>query len=75
MLVPRVGEPMGQPAVVGEPEQALAVAIQPADGVDLRDRHERLEHRAALGIRELAEDVIRLERGDEARRHVRNHVT
>ena len=68
MLEPRVGEAMGQPAVVGQEQQALAVAVEPADRVDPRDRHERLERGPALGVAELAEDVVGLEQGDGAER-------
>ncbi len=32
MLVARVGQPVSEPAIVGEQEQALAVLVQPADG-------------------------------------------
>ena len=66
VLVPRVGEPVGQRAVVGQEEQPFAVAIEPADRVDARDAHEVLEGRPALGVGELAEDVVGLEEGEVA---------
>ena len=47
MLEPRVGQPVGEPAVVGQQEQALAVAVEPADGVDAGNRDEILERRLA----------------------------
>ena len=34
MLEPRVGQAMRQAAVVGQEEQALAVAVEPADRID-----------------------------------------
>jgi len=34
--VPRIGEPVREGAVVGEQQQAFAVVVQAAGGVDLR---------------------------------------
>ena len=66
MLEPRVGEPMGQRAVVGQEQQAFAIAIEPAGRIDSRDRDEVLESRAAIRVAELAEDVVGLVKGDGA---------
>src|SRR5690606_32121099 len=49
---------------VGQEEQALAVAVEPADGVHAGDRDEVLERGAALGVGELGQDVERLEQGE-----------
>ena len=42
MLVPRIGQPVGQRAVVGEQEQPLAVAIEPAHRIDSGHGHKSL---------------------------------
>ncbi len=61
MRKPRVGEAMRQTAVVGQDEQALAVAVEPADWINPGDRHECLECIAPVHVAELAQDVVRLE--------------
>ena len=43
----RVGEPVLKAAVVGEKEQPLAVAVEPADGVDVGDVDEVGQRRVA----------------------------
>ena len=65
MLVPRVGQAVSQRTIVREQKQPLAVAVEAADRVDIRNGHIVLQRRSALHIRELAEDVIRLAELDE----------
>ena len=61
VLVARVGQAMGERPVVGQQEQPLAVAVEPADRVDPGDRHEVLERRPPALVGELGEDVEGLE--------------
>jgi hypothetical protein len=61
VCVAGVGEAVREGAVIGEDEEALAVAIEPADGVDAGDGDEGFEggpgRDGAVG--ELGEDPIR----------------
>ncbi len=57
----RVGQPMGKRSVVGQEQEAFAVAVEPADGIDSWDRHERLERGSSRDVAELTQDVVGLE--------------
>src|SRR6188508_3268143 len=49
--VPRVSEPRGEVAVVGEEQQALAVVVEPADGVDVLANAAEQIHDGAAPLR------------------------
>jgi len=57
----RVGQTMGEPAVIGQEQKPFAVAVEPSDGIDFWDRHERLERFPPRDVAKLAEDVVGLE--------------
>ena len=66
MFEPRVGQPVGQPAVIGQQQQALAVAVEPADRIDPRHATKSLSVARPVGVGELGQDVVGLVKGDGA---------
>jgi hypothetical protein len=61
MFEPRVGEAMRQSSVVGQEEQAFAVAVEPACRIDSLHRDEFLERKTCAGVAKLTEDIVGLE--------------
>ncbi|MNL83602.1 hypothetical protein D3C87_2112960 [compost metagenome] len=60
MLERRGGHPVGERAVVGQEQEALAVVVEPADGIDARHVDEVLQAGMAGLVGELAEDSVGL---------------
>jgi len=61
MIKSRVGQPMGELSVIGQEQEAFAVAVEPADGIDSWDRHDSLERSPAGDVAELTQDVVGFE--------------
>jgi hypothetical protein len=66
-LVLGVGDPRLQATVVGQQQQAFAVAVQAPGRVDAGDVDEILERRAPFAVAELRQHVERLVEQDQAR--------
>src|SRR5690606_20034591 len=60
LLVARVRQPVGQPAVVGQEQQTLTVLVQPSSRIDVLLMDEFSQRGATIGIGELAQHAIRL---------------
>ncbi len=63
---PRIGQAMCELAILSQQQEALAVMIEPAGGVDSRNRNERGKCRSSREIAELAEHAIGLVKRDRA---------
>jgi hypothetical protein len=72
MLEFRVSKPVGQLAIVGQQDQAFAVAIESARRVDARNFDIVSKGGPALSVAELAENVIRLVKSETSQSVRRN---
>lgn len=60
-----IGQPAVQRPVVGKQEQALAVMIQPARGINSFRQAEARQARMAVVVRELGKDAVRLVKNND----------
>ena len=68
-LVPGVGQPVGQVAVVGEQHQPFAVRVQPAGRVDLRHGDVVSQRRPSLRVGAVGQHAVGLEEEQIAKAH------